>query len=82
MFASKGGIEIWDDDVYCQIDVRSQKQEAVETVLEFAQAPDCILVLPEARIVIPPDVSLLQKEIEASMASAFVSDPKGTLAGL
>lgn len=84
MFVSEGGSRLgfWDDEIHCQIDVRNLEQKVVENVLELARALDCVLVLSEAQAVIPPDVLLLQQQIEASTARAFSSDPKGTLARL
>lgn len=69
-------IEVWVDDLVCQIDVRNFSLESVRSIVEVAEKFDCLLVLHGEGRVIEPRLDVLLSEIEISAAYEFCLDPK------
>ena len=84
MFGTEDGdrIQVWPDDISCDVDVRNFRGDYLEKLLRFAATNDLVVVLKDGGEVLEPDIGLMIERIRSSRAFAFCDDPVGYLKGL
>lgn len=79
MFGTDEGnkIEVWNDDIYCSIDMRKLNLNLLESILHIAEKLKCMVVLEEGGIVIEP--SDVIPKLRNSTAYKFCLNPIETI---
>lgn len=72
-------IEVWTDDIYCAIDVRSLNLDLISSIMKLANKLDCLIVPKESGNLICPKTAIILNEIGRSKAQRFCENPRETL---
>lgn len=81
MFGLSDGdsVELWGDSFFVELDVRHYSRRLAQSLMEIAHADELLVADTGEGRLFAPDLVLLERQIESSVAARFVANPAQTL---
>jgi hypothetical protein len=75
-------IEVWNDDIYCRADLRTDPTVFLHAVLDLSVRFKCKIVIDGPGIVIEPSIAAMKSQMQKSIAYKFCENPREFLRNL